>query len=311
VRIALLCPGQGAQSPGFLQRLPRHAAVAATLDEASAALGQDVRSLDGAAALQSTVAVQLTTVVAGVAAGRVLAAEGGPPDAVAGLSVGTFTAAVLAGALPLADAVRVVRLRAELMEGAFPRGFGLAAVVGLPERRVAALVAAVTGRGPLHVANVNAPAQIVVAGADAALDEVLVRARGAGARRTERMAVAVPSHCALLAPVAARLAAALREVALADARVPYVTSGRARPTRDRERIRDDLARNVMEPVRWHDATTVLVELGVRLFLEVPPGRTLATLAAEAFPEARAVAVEDAGAAAAAALARRERRLEPV
>ena len=121
------------------------------------------------------------------------------------------------------------------------------------------------------------------------------------------MAVWVPSHSPLLAPVAGRLAEALRAIPLADPRVPYVTSRRARATRDRERIREDLARNVMEPVRRHDATTVLFELGVRLFVEVPPGRALATLAAAAFPDARAIAVDDGGLAAVAALVREERR----
>ena len=158
--VAFLCPGQGAQTAGFLRGLPRDPEVDAALDEVGAALGRDVRDLDGEDALASTAAVQLTTLAAGVAVGRALAARGASPDAVAGLSLGAYTAAVLAGALELPDAVRLVQLRGELMERAHPAGFGMAAVIGLTGRRVSSLVAeASAAGGPLHVANVNAPTQ--------------------------------------------------------------------------------------------------------------------------------------------------------
>lgn len=307
--VAFLCPGQGAQTPGFLHRLPEDPEVARTLAEAGRALGADALGLDTAAALASTVAVQLATVVAGVATGRALAARGAAPDAVAGLSVGAYTAAVLAGALRLPDALLAVRLRAELMERAYPRGHGLAAIVGLGERAVAAIVEDVArGGAPVYLANLNAPAQLVVAGSDEGLDRALRAALAAGARKAERMAVAVPSHCALLQPVGDALAAALRGVPLARPPIAYVTNRRARLTFDPEEIRDDLARNVQHPVRWHDATTVLYETGARLFVEVPPGRTLTGLAEAAFPEARVVAAEEVRLDTVAVLAARERRL---
>ena len=234
--VAFLCPGQGAQTPGFLHRLPDAPEVATTLDEASEVLGHEVRRLDGAEALRSTVAVQLATVVAGVATGRALAARGAVPDLVAGLSVGAFTAAVLSGALTLPDGLRIVRLRGEEMQRAFPRGHGLAAVVGLDERRVAALAAA-SVEDPAYVANLNAPTQLVLAGSDAALEDVIGRALAAGASRAERLAVDVPSHSPLLAGVGEVLAAALRTVPVTDARVPYVTNARARDPRPRGRPR--------------------------------------------------------------------------
>ena len=308
--VVLVCPGQGAQTPGFLHRLPADPAVARTLEEATAVLGQEALALDGAGALASTVAVQLATVVAGVAVGRALLARGVEAEAAAGLSVGAFTAAVLCGALELPAALRVVRLRAERMERAFPRGHGLAAVVGLGEGAVAAIVAEVArGGAPVYLANLNAPTQFVLAGSDAGLDLAIGRALAAGARRAERMAVAVPSHCELLTPVGDDLAAALREVPVARPALAYVTGARARVTRDPEVIRDDLARNVQRPVRWADATAVLHELGARLFVEVPPGRALSDLAEAAFPGARAVAAEEVPLATIAVLAARERLLD--
>ncbi|MBV8296749.1 MAG: malonate decarboxylase subunit epsilon [Acidimicrobiia bacterium] len=308
--IAFLFPGQGAQTPGFLHRLPDHERVAATREEASRVLGQDVWELDREAALASTVAVQLTTVIAGVALARALGTRGVEPQAVAGLSVGAFTAAVVCGAVQLADALRLVRLRSTLMERAYPQGHGLAAIVGLDERSVSTLVAqASTPEAPVYLANLNAPTQFVLAGADAGLEAALGRARAAGARKAERLAVTVPSHCRLLEPVALELERALATVEVAEPRTLYVTNRRARVTRDRDVIRDDLARNVMYAVHWHDATTVLFELGVRLFIEMPPGHTLTDLATAAFPDARAVAAEETRLETITILAERECRLD--
>jgi malonate decarboxylase epsilon subunit len=168
--IAYLFPGQGAQRPGFLHRLPKHPAVSATLGEAAAVLGMQVLSLDDAAALASTVAVQLGVLIAGVAISRALAQEGLQIDAAAGLSVGAFGAAVACEALSFADALPLVKLRGECMQRAYPRGFGMAAIVGLQEPHVAAIVEQIGGAGAqLYLANINAPAQIVLSGSDRAL----------------------------------------------------------------------------------------------------------------------------------------------
>jgi malonate decarboxylase epsilon subunit len=284
--------------------------VVRTLDAATAALGSDVLALDAPEALRSTVAVQLATLVAGVAAGRALSARGVEAEGFAGLSVGAFTAAVLAGSLGLDDALRIVRTRARLMEAAHPRGFGLAAIVGLGERAVAEVVASTTSPGaPVYLANLNGPTQTVIAGADAGLERALARAAAAGAQRTERLPVAVPSHCELLRPVGAALAESLRAVPLARPRGAYVTNLRARTTFDPEVIREDLALNVQHPVRWHDMTTLLFEAGTRLFVEVPPGRVLTGLAEAAFPDARAVAAEETSLETIVVLASRERALQ--
>jgi malonate decarboxylase epsilon subunit len=308
VSVAYLFPGQGAQTPGFLHRLPKHPAVSATLDEAGAVLGLEVMSLDGAAALASTVAVQLGVLIAGVAVMRALQSEGLQAEAAAGLSVGAFGAAVACSALSFADALPLVKLRGECMERAYPRGYGMAAIVGLDEHQVAAIVERLGGAGAqLYIANINAPTQIVVSGAERALDAAVEAARHTGARRAERMAVAVPSHCPLLDAVSGRLATAMASIEMHDPQRLYVSNRRARVVHDAQGVRDDLIHNVSHAVRWHDSVTVLYELGVRLFIEPPPGQVLSRLAQQAFPEARAVGVEDARLDSVVLLAQRERR----
>jgi malonate decarboxylase epsilon subunit len=292
--IAFLFPGQGAQNPGFLHRLiEKHKELEAHFAEASDALSQDVMALDSEDALTSTVAVQLTTVVAATGMARLCRARGIKPQAVAGLSVGAFAAAFSGGAIEFAPMLKMVALRAHLMEHAYPTGYGLAAVVGLPQRQLAGLVGRIhSEERPVYIANLNAPTQFVLAGKKSALNDLLELARTAGARKAELMAVAVPSHCPLLTAVGDELAAAIAEIAVVAPETPYVSNLGGRLVSDPEAIRRDLARNVMYPVLWRDATTVLHEVGVRLFLEMPPGHTLTNLAAEAFEDARALALDE-------------------
>lgn len=304
--IALLFPGQGAQSPGFLHRLPQHAVVRSTLDQASEILGEDIAALDSAEALSSTVAVQLTTLVAGVAAWCALGEEGIAADAAAGLSVGAFAAAVACGALSFADALPLVKLRAQGMERAYPRGYGMAAIIGLNQRRVMELVEQAGGTGAqLYLANVNAPMQMVLSGPQAALDSVIASARQAGARKAKRLAVSVPSHCPLLDGVSRQLAQAMAEIQLKAPQIPYISNGRARLVHDAAGVAEDLINNVAATVRWHDAVTVLYELGARLFIEPPPGQVLSRLARDAFDDARSVAMEEMRLDSVVLLARRE------
>ena len=146
--VAFLFPGQGSQRPGMLHDLPDAAAVTDTLDEASEVLGRDVRALDSAEALTSTVSTQLALLVAGVATDRALAARGARPDMIAGHSVGGFAAAVSAGVLAFADAVRLVRLRALLMEEAYRSGHGPSETVPLSRTRprIGLVQATIAGR---------------------------------------------------------------------------------------------------------------------------------------------------------------------
>jgi malonate decarboxylase epsilon subunit len=304
--IAYLLPGQGAQTPGFLHALADHPAIARTLDEAGTVLGTDVRAFDTAAAQASTEAVQVSLLVAGVATARALAAEGLGPDLVAGLSVGAFAAAVICGSLDFADALRLVCLRGRLMAGAYPSGHGLAAVVGLDERQVGALLEKLDA--PVFLANLNAPRQIVVAGSDAGLAALMAAARAAGAHKVERLAVSVPSHCVLLQDAAEALAAAASQVSFQRARIPYIGNRRARALREGAAIRDDMTMNLRYPVRWHEATALMVEMGARVFVEMPPGQALSGLIGAAFEAVPALALEHmAIAEAVAAIQARARR----
>jgi malonate decarboxylase epsilon subunit len=291
MKTGLLCPGQGSQQPQMLHELVRSPAVDETLSEVSAVLGLDVRTLDTAEALRSAVSVQLAILTAGVATARALQQRGFAPLAVAGLSVGAFSAAVAAGSISLADAVRLVRSRAEQMEKMYPIGHGLSVIVGLSETQVAKLVVAVnTKEHPVFVGNINAPRQIVIAGSNAGMDLVLQQARAQGARKAERLDVAVPSHCPLLEPVAESLREQLQSISFKDPTPIYLANVNARAVRTAQGVAEDLAGNIAHGVRWHDATTVAYELGCELFLEVPPSHILSDLARGNLPGIRAYAI---------------------
>jgi malonate decarboxylase epsilon subunit len=303
MRLALLFPGQGTHTPGFLGRLPAHPAVQATLEEAAGALGAAAGRLDSAAALESTAAVQLTTVIAGVATARALAAEGIETDAVAGLSVGAFAAAVVSGALAFPDALALVKLRGEAMAQAVPPGHGMTAILGLAERDARALIARVSAREPLYLASVNGPSEVVVSGSDAALDLAAGEAHAAGAA-ARRLRLAIPSHCPLMESVSARLRTAIAGAAVRAPRAAYVSNSRARVAPQASDVAEDLIANVSHTVRWHDSVTLLYELGCRVFVETPPGAVLSNLVKGSFPEARALALEEVPIATAVALCTR-------
>jgi len=289
--IAFLFPGQGSQVPGMLRALPGHPAISRTLDEVSESLGADVRELDSVEALQSTVSVQLALLACGVSMARALIEEGVEPEAVAGLSVGAFAAAVQSGVISLSDSVHLVQQRAEMMVELYPKGYGLAAIVGLTEKQVFTLVEeAYTEQERVYVGNINAPLQIVIAGSDEGMTKVLEVARRSGARKAERLHVSVPSHCLLLEPVAVALRESLRKMQLHQPNLVYVGNVNARALRTPDAIAEDLASNIAHGVRWNDTTTVLEELGCSLFLEMPPGHVLSELAKQAFPEVKTLAV---------------------
>jgi malonate decarboxylase epsilon subunit len=292
VAVAFLFPGQGSQRAGMLHVLPAHPSTQATLEEAGDILRHDPLSLDEEKTLESTIATQLAIFIGGVASARSLIADGAKPDFVAGLSVGAFTAAVIGGALEFAPALRLVRMRAELTAERFPTGYGLSAIVGLNEEQVAELVSlSTTPDHPVYIALLNAPQQIVVAGSIEGMEKVLDLARNSGCKKAERLAVRIPSHCPLFEDVAQQLTEAMRDLEPRTPRAHYVANRNARPTKNFDRIREDIATNIAHPVRWHDSTEVLVEMGARLFIELQPGQVLTRLATEAFPQVRSIALD--------------------
>ena len=292
----LVFPGQGAQRTGMLQALP-----ADVLAEASDALGEDVRRLDSAQALASTRAVQLCLLIAGVAHARQLQHT---PDFVAGLSIGAYPAAVMAGALDFADALKLVSLRGELMQQAYPQGYGMTALIGPQLSSVEALLAEIhSPQTPVYLANINADNQTVIAGSDAAMQRVADRIKGNGVAK--RLAVSVPSHCALLDEPAQVLARAF--VPLRAPRITYLSSTRARPIHNPDQLRDDLAFNMCRIVDWRGTVQSAYERGVRLHIELPPGAVLTGLARRVFEQGTVIAFEGARLDTLQALLREEGR----
>lgn len=280
-------PGQGAQQPGMLHALPEAPVVLACIEQASAALGENVRLLDSTEALQDTRAVQLCLLIAGVAASRLLIERGHRPDYVAGLSIGAYAAAVVGGALDFADAVRLVALRGELMQRAYPSGYGMTAILGLDQASIERLLAET--EGPVYLGNINAETQLVIAGSDPAMASVAERACALGAGAVKRLAMSVPSHCELLDAPARELAAAFAKVELRAPQVRYLSSSSARLIRDPEILRDDLACNMSRVVDWQATLVNAYERGVRLHLELPPGSVLTGLARRVFEPGQAIA----------------------
>jgi malonate decarboxylase epsilon subunit len=292
VSVAFIFPGQGSQAPGMLHHLLDHPAVGRTLDEISDVLHSDVRNIDTEQDLEFTLDAQLALFAAGVATARALMGQNICPAAVSGLSVGAFAAAVTAGVLQLRDGVELVRLRAQQMANLFPTDYGLSAIVGLDECQVTKIVqATTTEQAPVFVGNINAPRQIVIAGANVAMERVLEEARRQGATKAVRLHISVPSHCPLLQPVADLLARRISAMSLSPPQVVYVGNVNGRPLRTKELVANDLVNNIAHGVRWNDATTVLQELGCNLFLEMPPGHTLSDLAGQNLRGVHSIPVE--------------------
>ncbi|UQI30826.1 malonate decarboxylase subunit epsilon [Pseudomonas bijieensis] len=302
----LVFPGQGAQRAGMLHGLAPH-----ILDEANDVLGEDVLLLDSAEALQSTRAVQLCLLIAGVAAARRLLEQAPAPDYVAGLSIGAYPAAAVAGALGFDEALRLVSLRGELMQRAYPQGYGMTAIIGLDLAAVEALLAQVhSDRTPVYLANINADNQVVIAGSDEAMSSVAKQARSLGAGKACRLAVSVPSHCPLLEAPAQALAQAFAGVTLKAPTLGYLSGSRARPVISPEALRDDLAFNMCRVVDWRGTVQSAYERGVRLQIELPPGAVLTGLARWVFEQGTVMAFDGARLDTLQALLREEGSRQP-
>lgn len=286
-------PGQGAQRPGMLHRLPEHPEAARTLAEAGDVLGADPLALDTLDALASSTAVQLCLLTAGVAMARTLIAMDAQPAMVAGLSIGAYPAAVVAGALDFHDAVALVARRGRLMDEAFPHGYGMAAIVGLTQPQLENLIDSVhSAASPVYLANLNAERQLVISGADAALDAVMTLARAQGASKAERLAVSVPSHCALFDTAADEMRAAFAQVSLRRPRTTFLSSSAARMLADPLRIAEDLATNMARQVRWSETARLAWERGARLAVEMPPGLVLTKLTVPELGEGLAIGCDN-------------------
>lgn len=285
-------PGQGSQRAGMLHALPDHPQVQQTLQQAADVLQKDPLQLDSPATLASSQSVQLCLLIAGVAMTRVLAAHDAQPDMVAGLSIGAYAAAVTAGALTYDDALRLVALRGHLMDTRYPRGHGMAAIIGLERFQLEPLIArAHSDDTPVFLANLNAKRQLVVAGNDAGLDALMQLAIDVGANKAERLVVSVPSHCSLFDEEALMMKKAFADVAIKRPHLVYLSSSFARALHDPAQIADDLASNLARQVHWDETTQLAWERGARLAVEMPSGTTLTNLAAPIFADGYAISCE--------------------
>ncbi len=305
--IAFLFPGQGSQHPNMLHALPNHTEVHRTIEEASEVLGRNVLQLDSKESLFSTVSVQLSLLIVGVALKRVLKSEGALPDIVAGHSIGAFSAAVAAETLAFKDAIMVVELRGKLMEKSYPINYGMGVIVGLNEIQVNIIVNRVnSGKYPIYIANLNTYDQIVISGHLKAIEEVFKLAKAMGANNTKLLNVSVPSHSKLLNNVAKEIGDKMMNTQLRVPKVLYVGNCRARVLGNPEAIKIDLSEGVCKTVRWYDTITLMYERGVRLFVELGPGEVLTNIAKKEFPDARCISLLNTGIQSTCILMQREK-----
>jgi [acyl-carrier-protein] S-malonyltransferase len=287
LEIAVFFPGQGSQTVGMLDALAQtHPVVQETFGEASEALGRDLWTLvcqGPKEALDQTENTQPAMLAAGVAVWRVwdsaMGAAGGAAAALmAGHSLGEYAALVAAGALSLADGVRLAADRARFMQEAVPAGEGaMAAVLGLDDAQVAALCAEQARGEVLEAVNFNAPGQVVIAGTSAAVGRAVEASKAAGAKRALVLPVSVPSHCALMRPAAERLAARLAEVELRVPPTPVLHNVDVTAANDPDGIRDRLVAQLYRPVRWVETVQAVGETGITLGLECGPGKVITGL----------------------------------
>jgi [acyl-carrier-protein] S-malonyltransferase len=298
-KLAFIFPGQGSQSAGMGKALAgEEPAARAVFQEVDAALGEELSRLcfDGPEeALKLTANTQPAILAVSVAAAAVLEDRGVRPDLVAGHSLGEYSALVAVGALSPAEAAVAVRARGTFMQEAVPQGRGaMAAVLGIEPGRVRAICESVEAASGLvcSPANYNEPAQTVIAGDAAAVEQAGRELKAAGAKRVLPLPVSAPFHCALMEPVKGRLEPVLRRTAWKQPRVPVVTNVEAKANRDPAHIVPLLLDQVTAPVRWIECVQELARLGVTRFVEVGPGRVLSGLVKRIEKSAEVFNVED-------------------
>ncbi|WP_250509306.1 ACP S-malonyltransferase [Caballeronia sp. GACF4] len=282
MKFAFVFPGQGSQSIGMLSAFADHAVVRDTVQQASDALGQDLGKLiaEGPAEeLNLTTNTQPVMLTAAYAIYRVWEAQTGlKPAIVAGHSLGEYTALVAAGALAFADAVPLVRFRAQAMQSAVPVGVGgMAAILGLDDDTVRAVCAEASSAGVVEAVNFNAPAQVVIAGSKAAVEKACEVAKAKGAKRALPLPVSAPFHSSLLKPASDQLRDYLAKVDIEAPRIPLINNIDVANVSDPAAIKDALVRQAAGPVRWVDCVQAIAREGVTHVIECGPGKVLAGL----------------------------------
>lgn len=296
---AFVFPGQGSQAVGMLDAWGDHPEVRRTMAEASDALGEDIGGLihnGPKEQLDLTAQTQPVMLTCGIACWRAWMAETGrAPSVVAGHSLGEYAALVAAGSLTLADALPLVRFRAQSMQAAVPVGVGaMAAILGLDAAAVqeaCAEAAADTGEA-VAAANYNDPKQTVIAGTRAAVDKACERAKARGAKRALLLQVSAPFHSSLMRPAAERLKSRLAEVTISAPTLPVINNIDVAVESDPAAIRDALYRQAFGPVRWVETVRAIRALGIGHIVECGPGKVLAGMVRRIDPEAVGMALFD-------------------
>jgi [acyl-carrier-protein] S-malonyltransferase len=281
-KIAFLFPGQGSQFAGMGKSLAdAYPSARLVFEEADQALGFALSKLcfDGPdEELKLTQNTQPAMLTVSIAALATLRENGFAPNYVAGHSLGEYSALVAAGALPFAEAVRLVRKRGQYMQDAVAPGVGaMAALLKLPEGKLDAILQEAAQGEVVTAANVNSPDQIVIAGHRAAVNRAVELAKAAGAKRAVLLPVSAPFHCPLMKPAQVRLAADLSSITFSDLTVPLINNWQAREIHSASDARQGLYEQVPNPVRWMDSIRYLAAQGVGRFIEVGAGSVLTGL----------------------------------
>ncbi|GHA89543.1 ACP S-malonyltransferase [Modicisalibacter luteus] len=303
--LALVFPGQGSQHIGMLRELAeRYSVVRTTFEEASDALGYDLWNVvqEGPEeALNATACTQPALLTSSVAIWRVWQELEGPrPIAMAGHSLGEYSAMVCAGTLGFAEGVRLVKLRGEAMQEAVPAGQGaMAAVLGLDDEAVEKACRDAAQGEVVSAVNYNAPGQVVVAGQKEAVDRAIALCQEAGAKRALPLPVSVPSHCALMRPAAERLDQAMADIELKAPRYTVIQNVDAQAHADIETLRTRMVEQLYRPVRWTNCVESMIGLGAQVFIECGPGKVLTGLNKRIARSVKGLAVNDPDSLAAA------------
>ncbi|ERL49387.1 malonyl CoA-ACP transacylase [Halomonas huangheensis] len=275
----------------------RYSVVRTTFEEAADALGYDLWKVvqEGPeTALNATACTQPALLASSVAIWRVWQELEGPrPGAMAGHSLGEYSAMVCAGVMTFAEGVRLVRLRGEAMQEAVPAGEGaMAAILGLDDVAVETACAEAAQGDVVSAVNYNAPGQVVIAGSCEAVERAIAACQAAGAKRAMPLPVSVPSHCALMRPAAERLAEALNDIELRAPRYTVVQNVDACAHADVETLRTRLVEQLYRPVRWVSCVESMAAGGAEVFIECGPGKVLTGLNKRIARGSRGLAVND-------------------
>lgn len=295
--LAFVFPGQGSQSVGMMNGFDGLSIVRQTFEEAGDVLKQGLWGMitgGSAEELNLTVNTQPIMLTAGVAVFRAWNALQGPqPTALAGHSLGEYTALVASGALSFADALPLVRFRAQAMQEAVAEGVGgMAAILGLDDDAVRAVCAEAAQGEVLEPVNFNSPGQVVIAGHKAAVERGMVLAKEKGAKRALPLPVSVPSHCALMRPAADALTQCLLTISIKPPQIPVVHNADVKSHSDEVGIKDALARQLYSPVRWVETVRGFADQGIGTLAECGPGKVLAGLNKRIDGNMRAFALSD-------------------